>query len=185
MMWERVRNRVGVRAKVRVRVRVGVGAGVRVGVWLDLSCLVKDRGLVRVARCSITHVDGPVLFVSLSNLCGLTYSLFLMLHRDSALAESRQGLIDKFCAAVPLVLVVIAYLFDSDENMDSRVDNGILNVARHSCRRHVDAFIYYWLYIYQGFLYSSLMFILIIIFAAISLHLTSLHIYFCFVLPWP
>jgi hypothetical protein len=70
---------------------------------------------------------------SLSNLCGLTYTLYVTLDRDSAVADSRQGLIDKFCAVAPTVLVALAYLFDSDENMESNVGNGVLNVARHSC----------------------------------------------------
>ena len=67
------------------------------------------------------------------NLCGLTCILYLTLARDSALTDSREGLVNKFCVVFPLVLVVLAYVFDSDENMDSGVDNGILNVARHSC----------------------------------------------------
>ncbi len=70
---------------------------------------------------------------SLSNLCGLTYTLYTTLDRDSAVADSRQGLIDKFCVVVPAVIVVLAYVFDSKENMESIVNNGVLNVARHSC----------------------------------------------------
>jgi hypothetical protein len=31
------------------------------------------------------------------------------------------------------VIVTLAYIFDSEENMESNVDNGVLNVARHSC----------------------------------------------------
>ena len=69
----------------------------------------------------------------LSNLCGLTYTLYTTLDRDSAVADSRQGLIDKFCIIVPVVIVVLAYVFDSKENMESNVGNGVLNVARHSC----------------------------------------------------
>ncbi len=53
------------------------------------------------------------------NLCGLTYVLYMTLDRDSAFADSRQGLIDKFCAVFPLMLVVLAYIFDSDDNMDT------------------------------------------------------------------
>ena len=70
----------------------------------------------------------------LRNLCGLTYSLYATLDRDSAFADSRQGLIDKFCFVFPLALVVLAYVFDSDEHMASSVENGVLNVARHSCK---------------------------------------------------
>jgi hypothetical protein len=70
---------------------------------------------------------------SLSNLCGLTYTLYMTLDRDSAIADSRQGLIDKLCAVVPAVIVALAYVFDSEKNMESNVSNGVLNVARHSC----------------------------------------------------
>ena len=70
---------------------------------------------------------------SFSNLCGLTYNLYTTLDQDSAVADSRQGLIDKFCAVVLAVIVALAYVFDSEENMESNVGNGILNVARHSC----------------------------------------------------
>ncbi len=87
---------------------------------------------VRFERFGFVHFWLPLLVLR-RNLCGLTYCLYLTLDRDSAFADSRQGLIDKFCAFFPLALVVLAYLFDSDENMDSKVDNGILNVARHSC----------------------------------------------------
>jgi hypothetical protein len=67
---------------------------------------------------------------SLRNLCGLTYTLYTTLDQDSAVADSRQGLIDKFCAVVPAVIVARV---DSEENMESNMGNGILNVARHSC----------------------------------------------------
>ena len=67
---------------------------------------------------------------SFSNLCGLTYNLYTTLDQDSAVADSRQGLIDKFCAVVPAVIVARV---DSEENMESNMGNGILNVARHSC----------------------------------------------------
>ncbi len=67
-------------------------------------------------------------------MCGLTYSLHATLDRDSTFADSRQGLIDKFCFVFPLALVVLAYVFDSDEHMDSSVESGVLNVARHSCK---------------------------------------------------
>ena len=70
---------------------------------------------------------------SRSNLCGLTYTLYTTLGRDSAVADSRQGLIDKFCAVVPATIVALAYVFDSEQNMESNVGNGVLNVVRHSC----------------------------------------------------
>jgi hypothetical protein len=70
---------------------------------------------------------------SLSNLCGLTYTLYATLGRDSVVADSRQGLIDKFCAVAPTVIAALAYVFDSKKNMESSVGNGVLNVARHSC----------------------------------------------------
>ncbi len=59
-----------------------------------------------------------MIFCLRRNLCGLTYVLYMTLDRDSAFAESRQGLVDKFCTVFPLVLVVLAYIFDSDDNMD-------------------------------------------------------------------
>jgi hypothetical protein len=70
---------------------------------------------------------------SLSNLCGLTYSLYTTMDRNSAVANSRQRLIDKFCVVIPAVIVALAYAFDSEKNMGSNVGNGVLNVARHSC----------------------------------------------------
>jgi hypothetical protein len=70
----------------------------------------------------------------LRNLCALTYSLHATLDRDSTFADSKQGLIDKFCVVFLLALVLLAYVFDSDKHMDSSVENTVLNVARHSCK---------------------------------------------------
>ncbi len=59
-----------------------------------------------------------MIFCLRRNLCGLTYVLYLTLDRDSAFADARQGLVDKFCTVFPLVLLVLAYIFDSNDNMD-------------------------------------------------------------------
>jgi hypothetical protein len=73
------------------------------------------------------------MYYSLSNLCALTYTLYTTLDRDSAIADLRQDVVDKFCVVVPAVIVALAYIFDSDDNMELNVGNGVLNVARHAC----------------------------------------------------
>jgi hypothetical protein len=87
-----------------------------------------------------------------------------MLDRDSAFADARQGLVDKFCVLFPLVLVVIAYVFfDSDDNMGEKKGmengslNGSLNLARHSCDSFFCLFIPLYLTSLQIVLFLSIL----------------------------
>jgi hypothetical protein len=68
------------------------------------------------------------------NLCGLTYNLYASLNGGTASSTLMRGVAAKFVLGFPLVIVVLAYIFDSEANMDPDEENGILNVARHSCR---------------------------------------------------
>ncbi len=69
------------------------------------------------------------------NLCGVTYNLYASLNKRTTASNTlMRGGVAKFALGFPLAIVVLAYIFDSERNMDPDVENGIVNVARHSCR---------------------------------------------------
>jgi hypothetical protein len=69
------------------------------------------------------------------NVCGMTYNQYASLNGSTASNTlMMRGVVAKFVLGFPLVIVVLAYIFDSKANLDPDVENGIVNVARHSCR---------------------------------------------------
>jgi hypothetical protein len=65
----------------------------------------------------------------------VTYNLYASLNEGTAASNTlMRGGVAKLALGFPLGIVVLAYIFDSKANMDPDVENGIVNVARHSCR---------------------------------------------------
>jgi hypothetical protein len=98
------------------------------------------------------------------NLCGLTFGLFVTLKKN---ADPKKGLVDKLCIIVPAAIMMLAYFFDDKTNMNPDVENGVLNVARHSfkCSMRFSSTLEEWLLLWVHFVWSGG---LVVVFSVLS-----------------
>ena len=99
------------------------------------SCHLFYRSTGTSALCTINRSSIYILLWIMISLASLTYDLLHNLKRTPGHAE-RQKLLNALSVALPVVLVVVAYILDTG---DRDVANGVLNVSRHAfnCRCNI------------------------------------------------
>jgi hypothetical protein len=105
--------------------------------------------------CTLNRMGIYMLLGILISLSALTFKLYSSLDMTRGGLKPRQvQMLDRACLLVPFVLLVIAYLFDS-EDFDN--DNGELNVVRHafSCSMRFPTMVHEWACLWVHFLWSG------------------------------
>jgi len=98
-----------------------------------------------------------ILLGIMINLAGLTYGLFATMNSADGYGRRKEGIVNVGCVVVPIVITILAYVFEDEENMASNVENGLLNVARHSfqCSMRFPRMVVEWLLLWVHFVWSG------------------------------
>jgi len=124
----------------------------------DLPCTCETEECIgSSAMCAVNRSGAYLLLGILINLSTLTYSLYSAISggNSSTRKEARKKNLYRIANFIPLVLMIIAYIFDSDDYAND--DNGVLNLARHAfnCSMRFPNMLVEWLLLWIHFVWSA------------------------------
>ena len=108
--------------------------------------------------CALNRTRLYILLSIMINMAGLVYGLYQTVAKGDYDVK-REQTVDRLCVVVPVVLLVVAFAMEGSENMDEDIENGLLNVTRHSfkCSMRFATVIEEWIFLWVHFLWSGIM----------------------------